>query len=317
MESDLDDGDMTAYDLFNGFVEAWPATWEGAHRQGNDRVRVDAVDAFKILNLADLTIDRGQELSGARVEAVLDAISWPTALRDIDAGQSQVQAISTTTGALAHIQEVANSESGIFFIAKDGIATFYDRFHTTLLDEDDDLWGDETGEKHYAQITTSYDDSQIWNEVVVTAPSLADQTASDANSQSTFGGPAQAPRTLTISTLLTSTGDMLDRADFLLTKYKEPHFRITSLMLDNASLDDTQWPRILPKDLHDRILVRKRPAGDLIEQPSFIEGSQISVGPGRWQVTWTLSSTALQQGQWELGTVGKSELGVTTTLVSV
>ena len=110
---------------------------------------------------------------------------------------------------------------------------------------------------------------------------------------------------------------MLERADFLLTKYKQPHFRLTSVNFDNASLDDTIWPRILLHDLHARVLLRKRPwQGDLIEQPSFIEGIQWALGPQSWRLTWALSSTALQQGQWELGTVGKSELGVTTTLVS-
>ena len=305
------------YDLFNGFVEAWPASWEGAHRQGMDVVRIQAVDAQKVLNLAQVSVTRSAELSGARINALLDAVSWPSALRAIDTGQSTVQAVTLTdTTILNHIQDIAASESGQFFIAQDGTATFFDRFHTTLLDDVNDLWGDETGEKHWASISTSYDDQTIWNQVVVMAPALADQVANDFASQSTFGGPANAPRTLPVSTFLTSTSDMLARAAFLISKYAVPERRITSLTLDNASLDDTQWPRILMKDLHDRILVRVRPEGDPIEQPSFIEGIEWSIrGSQSWRLTWRLSSTALQQGQWELGTVGKSELGVTTTLV--
>jgi hypothetical protein len=304
------------YDLFHGFIEAWPASWEGAHRQGNDVVQVQAVDAQKVLNLAQVTVTRDAELSGARIEALLDAVGWPAALRDIDAGQSTVQAVTLTdTTILNHIHDVAASESGQFFISDDGKATFFDRFHIILLDEDDDLWGDETGEKHYASITTSYDDQTIWNEVIVTAPGFADQTASDESSQSFFGGPAIAPRTLEIGTFLTSEAEMLARAEFLVSKYAFPEFRITSMRLDNASLDDTQWPRILSHDLHHRVLVRKRPAGDLIEQPSFVEGIEWTLGPTSWGLVWRLSSTALQQGQWELGTVGLSELGETTTLV--
>lgn len=305
------------YDLFNGFIEAWPATWEGAHRQGNDRVHVEAADAQKVLNLAKVSVTRPQELSGARITALLNAVGWPSALQDIDAGQSNVQAVTLTdTSILQHIQDVAASESGQFFIAKDGKATFYDRFHITLLDETNDVWGDATSEKHYASITTSYDDQTIWNRVIVSAPSLAAQTASNETSQGLFGGPALAPRTLPVATFLTTTAAMLERAEFLLTKYAFPAFRITTLTLDNASLDDTQWPRILTHDLHARVLVRKRPEGDIIEQPSFIEGIDWTLPPAPWRLTWRLSSTALQQGQWELGTVGKSELGETTTLVS-
>lgn len=56
--------------------------------------------------------------------------------------------------------------------------------------------------------------------------------------------------------------------------------------------------------------------GFTIEQPSYIEGISWEITPGRWVLTWNLSSTLPQVGQWELGTVGLSELGVTTSLVN-
>lgn len=308
---------MPTYNLFTGFAESWPASWDGAPRQGMDLVRVNLADSMKVLNLATATITRSQEASGDRITALLDAINWPSDLRNIETGQSQVQGVTLDNeGVLSHIQEVAASESGQFFIATDGTATFFDRFHTTLLDDTNDVWGDNPGEKHYASVTPSYDDQTLWNRVIVSAPSFADQVADDLLSQDQFAGPLGArPRTLSVGTLLTSTGEMLDRAEFLVSKYAFPELRLSSMSIDQGSLDDTQWPRILMKDLHDRILVRKRPAGNVIEQPSFIEGIQIDNDAGHWRITWNLSSTALQQGQWQLGTVGKSELGVTTTIV--
>lgn len=307
------------YDLFSGFAEQWPASWQGAQVGGDDNVDLAAVDAQKVLKLAQVTITRPQEKSGARITALLDAIFWPASLRAIDTGASDIQAATLTNqNVLAHIQDIVNSESGIFFISADGKAMFFDRVHASLLDDVNDLWGDSGTEKRYAEVTTSYDDDNIWNEIIVSAPALADQSAEDIGSQSFYGGPleAQASRTLNVSTQLASTGDMLDRAKFLLAKYKDPHFRITSLSIDNGSLDDTQWPRILPKDVHGRILVRKRPGvGDTIEQPSFIEGIEWNITSGRWFLTWRLSSTSASVGQWTLGTVGKSELGQTTTLV--
>jgi len=304
------------YDLFQGFVEAWPASWEGAHRQGTDLVRVQAVDALKILNLATVTTDRTQETSGARIQGLLDAIFWPAAQYSIETGQSQIQASTLVDdNVLSHIQDVSASESGQFFAASDGVLTFFDRFHTTLLDDTNDTWGDAGTEKRFASIQLSFDDQTLWNRVIVTAPTLTDQVSEDVPSQSQYGGPSSATRTLSVSTLLTTTADMLERADFLISKYAQPEQRITTLNIDNASLDDTQWPRILMKDLHDRILVNKQPAGQNISQPSFIEGIQIDNDAGHWRITWHLSSTALQQGQWTLETVGLSELEVTTTLV--
>jgi len=306
------------YPIFTGFVESWVPSWEGAHRQGTDLIRFQAADGMKVLNLATVTTTRGAETTGARIEALLIAINWPSDLMDIDVGQSQVQAATLVdANVLGHIQDIAASESGQFFIAADGMATFHDRFHTTLLDETNDVWGDSGTEKRYASVTPSYDDQTLWNRVVVSAPSLADQIAESLPSQEQFGGPVgQRPRMLPVSTFLTTTGAMLDRAEFLISKYAFPLQRIGAMHIDNGSLDDAQWPRILNKDIHDRILVNKRPAGDVISQPSFIEGIQIDNDAGHWRITWNLSSTVLQQGQWELGTAGKSELGVTTTLVT-
>jgi hypothetical protein len=305
------------YDLFNGFVESWPASWSGAPVQGDDNVDMHAVDAFKVLNLAQVTLDREIETTTARINGVLDALGWPSTLRNIDVSESTVQAVDSDVNALSHIQEVVASEGGLFFIAADGRATFFERIHTTLLSETDDTWGDAEGEKHYASINTSFDDSNLWNEVIVTASGLTDQVIEDDASQGLYGGPATSPRTLSVSTLLTSEAEMLDRATFLLGAYSEPHFRIESMAVENASLNNDQWERLLLHDLHARVLVRKRPVGDVIEQPSFIEGIEWDISSGRWLLTWRLSSTALQQGQWQLGVVGKSELGVTTSLVSI
>ena len=203
------------YDLFNGFVEAWPATWSGVPTLGDDNVEVHVVDAMKVLNLAKVTVDREQETTGERIDAMLDEIDWPSSLRAIDVSETEVQAVSlVNTGVLSHIQDVAASEQGVFFIATDGTATFYDRFHTITLDEADDTWGEL--ENNYAYVTTSYDESNLWNQVVVTAEGLTDQTADDEPSQALYGGPAIAPRTLSVSTLLTTEADMLERAEALL-----------------------------------------------------------------------------------------------------
>jgi hypothetical protein len=305
-----------SFDLFNGWAEAWPASWDGSHRMGHDFVRFESVDSMKILNLATVTLSRGEELSGARINALLNAIGWPTTLRTIDQGASMVQGVTLEDGnVLQHIQDVVASESGQFFIARDGKAVFYDRFHATFEDEVNDTWGDSGDEKRYASLTTSYDDQSLWNRVIVTAPDLTDQKAENTVSQALFGGIFGSPRTLSVSTLLASTADMLDRANLYVTKYGTPKQRITSLTLDNASLDPEQWPRILPKDLHDRITVRKRPEGDEIVQPSFIEGINIDNDAGHWRITWNLSSTTAQEGLWQLGVAGRSELGVTTSLV--
>jgi len=307
------------YDLFSGFLEAMPQRWTQGPA-GDAVVEVRAVDAFKVFNLAKVTIDRGVEGAGARITALLDAIGWPASLRAIDDGDSNVQAVTLqNTTILSHLQEVAASEGGILFVSGSGVVTFFDRLHTVLLDEANDTWGDAGSEKPYEDLDTDYDDETLWNEVTVTAPSLADQVAVDSESQALFSGPAGtlAPRSLSVSTLLTTTGAMLERAEFLLSRYSIPETRVKSITLDTRA-DAASVPRILMREIHDRVLARKRPPnGGLIDQPSIVEGMAWEYAASRYlRAMWALSSTSYQQGQWQLGVAGRSELGVTTSIVS-
>lgn len=307
------------YDLFNGFIEAVPQTWTQGPA-GDAQVAVRAVDAFKVLNLAKVTIDRPVEGAGARIGALLDAIGWPASLRAIDAGDSNVQAVTLDgTPILSHLQEVAASEGGVLFVDGSGVVTFLGRFHTVLLDEINDIWGDAIGENPYEDLTTSHDDENLWNEVTVTAPALADQVAEDLESQGLFSGPfgVTAPRSKPVATLLTTTGEMLTRAQDILARYSTPKQRVTSITLDTRA-DAVQVPRMLTREIHDRIVARKRPSsGGLIDQPSVVEGIHWEYAASRYlRTTWALSSTSYQQGQWVLGDAALSLLGQTTSLVS-
>ena len=222
-------------------MEAWPATWSGVPTLGDVNVEVHVVDAMKVLNLAKVTVDRDRRRP-ASGSTPCSTVPWPSSLRAIDVSETDVQAVTLVNASvLAHIQDVAASEQGVFFIATEGTATFYDRFHTSR-------WMRPTTpgaslEKNYAYVTTSDDESNLWNQVVVTAEGLTDQTADDQPSQALYGRPAIAPRTLSVSTLLTTEADMSERAEALLGKYSELEFRITSMEIENGSGQNEQWPQ--------------------------------------------------------------------------
>jgi hypothetical protein len=74
------------YFLFSGFINKY----DTGFRQGNEdlsTVTLRCVDAFKLLagSVISTVPGSGVQLSGARVNAILDAIEWPISLRDIDA----------------------------------------------------------------------------------------------------------------------------------------------------------------------------------------------------------------------------------------
>ena len=83
------------YDRFNGYIESYPRSWTPGPA-GVAYVELHAVDAFKVLALANVNTTRPAESSGTRVGAILDAIGWPAADRAIDTGISTVQAVTYT-----------------------------------------------------------------------------------------------------------------------------------------------------------------------------------------------------------------------------
>jgi len=185
------------------------------------------------------------------------------------------------------LQAVEATEGGILFVSRDGKITFLDRTKpvTVDLDEANLTWGDSGLEKDYTDLTTSFDDSQIWNDVKVTAPGNADGMAEDLTSQARY-----FRRTLVQSTLHEDENEQQSKAEYLVTRFGEPALRITTLDLSSAKGQDIQWPHILPRELHDKVRARKTSVGGgTISQDSFIEGYTETIRQGVWDHVWNLS----------------------------
>ncbi len=78
----------TTYPIFSGFITSYVTTYP---REAEDvtYTTIQAVDAFRLAQNAQISTVTGAaagQLSGTRVNEILDEISWPTTMRDIDAG---------------------------------------------------------------------------------------------------------------------------------------------------------------------------------------------------------------------------------------
>jgi hypothetical protein len=294
------------FDRFNGYIESYPRSWTPGPA-GIAYVELHAVDAFKVLALAKVSTARSAESSGARVGAILDAIGWPAADRAIDTGLSTVQAVTyVDQPALTALQAIEITEGGVLFVSRDGKITFLDRTKpvTVALDDANLTWGDSGLEKDYLELTTSFDDSQIWNDVKVTAPGNPDGTAEDLTSQDRY-----FRRTLVESTLHQDANEQQSKAEYLVTRFSEPALRITTLDLSSAKGQDNQWPHILGRELHDKVRARKTSASGTISQDSFIEGYTETIRQGVWDNVWNLSPLDRATDYWIWGT---SRWGVDT-----
>jgi hypothetical protein len=259
----------STYDRYTGYSDELPPSWLQAPNKG-PVTSLKCTDLFECLQLFPLTGESySAELSGTRIGNVLDALSFPAGARSLDAGQSTMQASGTIgdTDALSHIQNVVNSEVGLFLIRGDGYVVFEDRHHRlkgTHISSAATFGG--AGGKKYQGIEIVYDKSFLYNDISVTREGGTEQTASDATSITAF-----LKRKLSKTGLLnTSDADALAYAQYLCAKYKNPVPRVKSITIYPDSDPANLWPTVLSLDISDRITIVNSQKG--INKDFYIEG---------------------------------------------
>lgn len=321
----------SSYPLWAGYVESWGQQWPSF---ADSVVTIDAVDAFKVLNLAQLNTSFPAQTSDERVSAVLNTVGWtvggaswtigvsllglntivgPTGDRTVGPGASTIQASTlANTSALSHLQDVNDTEMGLLYTDRVGAVTFYGRAHAALPAQTANQATFGELELPYVDIALSYDDTNIWNQVVVTRQGGTAQTANYLPSQTQY-----YLRTLSMtSTLHDSDLAAHDLAFALVVKYSIPALQVISMTLDGEANPTLLYPQMLGRELGDRVTVRRRPlVGSTIEQISTIQGINISYdanGDG-WAVVWRLAPADITT-YWLLGDSVQSLLGSTTIL---
>lgn len=297
------------YNLFHGYAEAWTPTWQAG---GLDSiVTVTAADLFKVLTLHEL-VGRSypSQATGARMGTVLVDVGFGTAAVNLDGGQSTLAASGTLTStkALEHLLSVAESENGLFFADAGGTPVFQGRHHRILNESaSSGTIGDTSGALRYNDARTSYDDSQIWNQVRVTPASGTAETAVDPSSTARY-----FTRTLDRSYLISSQNEAFAASQYLLSRFSEPSLRIPQVTIVGAR-DTTTWPTVLGREFSDRVtFVRHHPSGGTIMKDEYVEGIQHSVQKaGEWLVSFDLSPADLQ-AYWVLDDPVLSVLGTST-----
>lgn len=197
-------------------------------------------DGFVYLN--NQTLNAGTataQLSGARVNAILDSefVQWPATDRDIDPGSQSLGAnvVADNQNVLEYLQQVETSELGLFFISKDGKATFLDRNHTPITTDLVVLADDGNGIP-YQNLLISYGSESLVNEVVATSVITTTETlVIDEASQTEYG-----IFNATFDNLLLSTDAQVETfATNLLAKYSQPVYRFTEveIRLNDLSLE--------------------------------------------------------------------------------
>lgn len=123
--------DGTTHKVYRGFVDDWTPAWGLT----DDTINVDLVDGFAWIGLQDRDIDLPAQMTHERITALLDLAEWPVALRDIDDGVVDVEAVEQNSANLLRtLEDTADAEQGDLYVAPDGKITFrsrHARFNTT------------------------------------------------------------------------------------------------------------------------------------------------------------------------------------------
>lgn len=263
----------TRYALFTGFITAYDTNFN----RGTDevsRVTLQCSDAFRLFSNSQITTvsGAGVQLSGARVNAILDDIDFPVAFRDIDTGQSTLQADpGTARTAISALRTVEDSEFGGFFIDAEGRATFIDRNSLTASLGAPVYTLSDTGSGIAFQTAiTAFDDTLIVNDVTVTRSGGTAQNVFDQPSIDTYFIHSGVRDGILVQT----DTEALDQASMLLATRKDTETRIDSLGLNLENGDDvSRCVAGLNVELLDSVFVTKAmPGNTTISQTLLVQG---------------------------------------------
>jgi hypothetical protein len=145
---------------------------------------ISAVDGFRLFQNAQFFGVTGAiagETTGARITKILDSISWPASMRDIDTGQTTVQADpATQRTALAALQTVANTEYGAVYVDGSGDLVFQDRAYTvSSVGQTPVVFKDDGTAIDYFDVKWVLDDTQVYNKATITRQGGTVQTVID------------------------------------------------------------------------------------------------------------------------------------------
>ena len=279
------------YPIFSGFITGYQTI---TPQESNDNVTyttITAVDAFRLAQNAQITTVAGTsagQLSGARINALLDQISWPSTMRDIDAGQTTMQADpGTARTALAACQTVSTSEYGAFYVDATGSFVFQDRALTSSSIGATPTVFTDNGSSGLLYFDAQWvlNDVLIYNQANITRSGGTTQVATDSASIAKY-----FLHSYTQSDLLMQTDAVaLDYAQAYVASRAETSVRCDSIVLDLYTNNyDTGIVAALTLDFFDPITVTTtQPGSSSLTKTLQIFGVSMTINPNRWRVQFT------------------------------
>jgi len=277
------------YPIFAGFITSYTTT---TPKNANDVVytTITAVDAFRLAQNAQISTVTGAaagDLSGTRINQILDQIAWPTSMRDVDAGLTTMQNDpGTARTSLAAMQTVETSEYGALYVDAAGSFVFQDRAVTAgssgltpvVFNDDGSAIG-------YFNAVWRLDDTLVYNSASITRTGGTAQVAINQPSIDKYFVHSYNQQNL----LMQTDAVALDYAQAYVASRAETSIRCDAIQLDlytdnyNAGIIAA-----LGLDYFDPVTITtNQPGGSTLTKTLQVFGVAQSITPNSWKTTLT------------------------------
>lgn len=277
------------YPIFSGFITSYVTTYP---KDAEDvaYTTIQAVDAFRLAQNAQISTVTGAsagDLSGTRINQILNTIGWPASMRDIDAGLTTMQADpGTNRTSLQALFTVADSEYGAIYVDAAGSFVFQDRNVTvSSIGGTPTLFADDGTGIEYKDASWVLNDVLIFNKATITRVGGTAQVAFNQASIDKYFLHSYFQNDL----LMQSDSVALDYARAYVASRAETTIRVDSIALDLYTPNyNSGILAALDLDFFDPItVITTQPGGSVIEKTLQIFGVSLNITPNSWKTTFT------------------------------
>lgn len=301
------------YPIFSGFITSYVTTYPD-DGEGVAITTIQAVDAFRLAQLAQISTVAGTsagQLSGARIDNILDEIDWPASQRDIDPGLTTLQADpGTNRTALQALFTVADSEYGAIYVSADNNFVFQDRSVTVAsIGGTPTVFADDGSGISYFDATWILNDVLVFNKATITRAGGSPQVALNQASIDKYFLHSYFLDNL----LMQSDAVALDYAQAYVASRQETTIRVDAIVLDLYTPNyNSGIIAALDLDFFDPITVKTtQPGGSMLEKTLQIFGVRMAITPNSWKTTFTTLEPVIDGfiiGNVDYGVLGQNVL---------
>jgi hypothetical protein len=281
----------TTYPIFSGFITSYVTTYPDNSSFDDVAITtIQAVDAFRLAQLAQISTVTGAsagDLSGTRINQILDEIDWPASQRDIDAGLTTLQADpGTNRTALQALQIATESEYGAIYVDADNNFVFQDRGVTAgSIGGTPTVFADDGTGIDYFDATWILNDVLVFNKATITRVGGSPQVALNQASIDKY-----FLHSYFLDNLLMETDAVaLDYAQAYVASRQETSIRCDAIVLDLYTDNyNSGIIAALDLDFFDPITVlTTQPGGSTLDKTLQIFGVRMAITPNSWKTTFT------------------------------